>query len=183
MFFVATPFCFIRHIEKLAFTYVIADFLMIATCITIIVFASIHISEKKVWGEGVDAINSSTWLTMVGSAIYAFEGIGVVIPILEVTEKPKQFPKILFAVMLTSMVMSLGIGEYCLFVYGTELNGKPLITMNLPDGPVVWALKGIFSVSVIISISLCCFPANNILEGYIYHSMPSGSKKTWLVNF
>lgn len=69
---------------------------------------------------------------MMGSAIYSFEGIGVVIPILEVTENPKQFPKILLAVMLTSAILFTGFGEYCLFVYGNEMDGKPLITMLLP---------------------------------------------------
>lgn len=88
IFVVATPLTFVRRIEKFAFTHMFADFLVLLTAIVIIVFASIHISEKKVWGEGVQMINESTWLTMIGSSIYAFEGIGVVIPILEVTEKP-----------------------------------------------------------------------------------------------
>ena len=94
-------------------------------------FASIHISEKKVWGDGVDLINKSTWLTMIGSAVFSFEGIGVVLPIIEVTENPKQFPMILLAVLITNMLLYTSFGEFCLFVYGNELEGRPLITMNL----------------------------------------------------
>lgn len=91
---------------------------------------------------------------MIGSAIYAFEGIGVVLPIIEVTENPKQFPTILIAVLLTNLILYTGFGEFCLFVYGSELEGKPLITMNLPYGPVVWVIKILFSINVIISITL-----------------------------
>lgn len=182
LFIVTAPLCFVRRIEKFAFTYVIADFLILITAITILIYAGIHISEKKVWGEGVEMLNTSTWLTMIGSAIYSFEGIGVVIPILEVTANPKQFPKLLLAVMLTNVILFTGFGEFCLFVYGSELEGKPLITMNLPDGPIIWTLKAVFSINVIISISLCAFPANNIIERYVFSGMKDTKVKYWLVN-
>ena len=92
-------------------------------------------------GQGVQAINDSIWLTMIGSAIFSFEGIGVVLPILDATENTKQFPKILLYVMLTNIIVYTGFGEFCLFVYGAkELKGKPLIMMNLPVGPVVYTL-------------------------------------------
>ena len=185
VFLVTTPLIFVRRIEKLAFTYVIADFLILITAITIIVYAILHIQEKgfEKWGEGVPAINESTWLTMIGSSIYSFEGIGVVLPIMEVTANPKQFPKILLLVMLTNAILFTGFGEFCLFVYGAkELEGKPLITMNLPDGPVIYTLKAVFSFNVVVSIALCSFPANNIIESYVFRKLPESKKKFWLIN-
>lgn len=43
VFLVTTPLIFVRRIEKLAFTYVIADFLILITAITILVYAVLHI--------------------------------------------------------------------------------------------------------------------------------------------
>jgi proton-coupled amino acid transporter len=173
----------VRHIEKFAFTYVFADILIILTAITILVYAGLHIHEKKVWGEGVPLLNTSTWLTMIGTAIYSFEGIGMVLPILEVTEDQKQFPKILLYVMITNVILYSFFGEFCLFVWGSELEGKPLITMLLPEGAFVWTIKAIFSINVMISISLCSFPANSIIESYMYKNYKGNeSFKYWLIN-
>lgn len=181
-FVVVTPLLFVRGIEKFAFTYIIADILILITAITIVVFATIHYNETGHWGSGVKAINTNTWLTMIGSAIYAFEGIGVVIPIIEVTENPKQFPKILLAVLITDMILYTSFGEYCLFVYGDELEGKPLITMILKKGLLVWTIKILYSFNVIATITLQAFPANRILESYIYKGMKTSLMKTWLIN-
>ena len=85
--------------------------------------------------------------------------------------------------MLTNVFLYTIFGEYCLFVYGSELVGKPLITMNLPNIPIVYALKAVFCVNVIISISLCSFPANTIFEHYAYKNMRSWTLKTWIINF
>jgi proton-coupled amino acid transporter len=120
---------------------------------------------------------------MIGSAIYSFEGVGVVLPILDVCEDKSKFPKILFAVMVTNVILYSFFGEYCLFVYGkSELEGKPLLTMNLPNIPLVWGIKALFCINVIVSVSLVCFPANNITEGYVFKNLKESRKKYWIIN-
>jgi hypothetical protein len=54
----------------------------------IIVFGFIKVKDHG-WGKGIEAFNEATWLSIIGSAIYSYEGIGVVLPIVEVTENPK----------------------------------------------------------------------------------------------
>jgi uncharacterized membrane protein len=58
---------------------------------------------------------------MIGSAVYSYEGIGVVLPLLEITEKPQMYNKILLYVLLTVMILYVTFGEYCLFIYGDLL--------------------------------------------------------------
>lgn len=90
---------------------------------------------------------------MIGSAVYAYEGIGVVIPLLDVTEKPDLFPKILLLVLCTVFGLYTFFGEFCYFVYGDKLN-DPLITANLPLGIVVYLVKIFFSLNMIITCPL-----------------------------
>jgi len=76
--------------EKFAFTHALADILIFTTAIMIIIFSILHVVDNNgQCGEGIQLINESTWLTIIGSAIYSYEGIGTIIPILEVTENPK----------------------------------------------------------------------------------------------
>lgn len=110
--------------------YIIAIFLIFVTTIVILVFATIHLANNG-WGEGVVLFNSSTFLSMIGSAIYAYEGIGTIIPIMRKAEKPEDAAKVLFYVCATVFLIYCGFATYCYFIYGDELT-QPLITSNLP---------------------------------------------------
>jgi solute carrier family 36 (proton-coupled amino acid transporter) len=121
----------------------IADALIVMTLTVILIYALIHLSEEG-WGTGIDLINTNTWLTMIGASAYAYEGIGIILPLLDVTEKPELYPRILTYVFLTVIALYLGFGGFCLFVYGDKID-KPLITDNLPPGPIVYVTKVLFA--------------------------------------
>lgn len=67
---------------------------------------------------------------MIGSAVYAYEGFGTILPLLDVAEKPEVFEKTLFLVLATVFGVYTSFGVYCYFIYGNELV-DPLITANL----------------------------------------------------
>jgi solute carrier family 36 (proton-coupled amino acid transporter) len=126
---ITTPLSYVRKIEKFAFSYVIADMLIFITTIVILTFATYHVTQKG-WGEGVVPFNTATWLTMIGSAVYAYEGFGTILPLLDVAEKPELFERTLFMVLATVFGVYTSFGVYCYTIYGKELV-DPLITANL----------------------------------------------------
>lgn len=118
---------------------------------------------------------------MIGFSIFSFEGIGVVLPILDVTAKPEHYPKVIIAVLSTVMITYVGFGQFCLFTYGDKLEG--IITSNLPRGTVfVYLIKLAFCFNLFITYPLVLYPTNMIVESYVYKNMPKGPKRKWLKN-
>lgn len=119
---------------------------------------------------------------MIGFSVYSYEGIGIILPILDLTEKPQHYPKILLAVLTTVMVSYIGFGEFCLFTYGTALK-EPIITSNLPRGSVfIYLIKIGFCFNLFITYPLVIYPANMIIETYVYAGMVKSKKRQWLKN-
>lgn len=86
--------------------------------------------EMKTHGSqmsGVDTFNPKTWSTAIGFSVYFFEGIGVVLPINEITAKPESYWKVVIAVLVTTATISVFFGLYCCFAWGDKLD-SPLIT-------------------------------------------------------
>lgn len=169
-FAITTPLSYVREIEKFAFSYVLADFLILLTTIVILVYSTIRIVNE---GNGKDVvmINTATWLSMIGSAVYAYEGFGTILPLLDVAEKPEVFSKTLFYVLATVFVLYTSFGVYNYVVYGSELV-DPLITANLGQGFLVNCIKIAYCVNLILTFPLTVYPANIIIESYVFAKMP-----------
>lgn len=84
------PLCLIRKIEKLSWSHLLADFIILFTFVVIIVYTAIRLSdnEGKI-GPEVQFINPELFIDVIGFAIYSYEGIGVVLPIMDVCACPE----------------------------------------------------------------------------------------------
>lgn len=119
---------------------------------------------------------------MIGSAVYAYEGFGTVLPILDVAERPELFEKTLFAVLSTVFLLYTSFGVYCYFIYGDKLV-DPLITAYLePQGLLVYLIKIAYSINLVITFPLTVYPANIIIESYLFGSMSPSKKRSFFKN-
>lgn len=114
----------------------------------------------------------------IGFAVYAYEGIGVIIPIMDVCACPDQYFKILTIVLIIISTLYIVFSEYCLFVYGVAGLTDPLITASLPQEDwEVWVIYLLFIVNLIFTYPLVIYPANNIIESYLYPGWPKSKKR------
>lgn len=75
--------------------------------------------SKEGFGPGLGAWNNQYW-AMVGFSCYAFEGIGVVMPIMNACECPEKFDRIYFYAMLTLTVVYIVFSDYTYLTFGTN---------------------------------------------------------------
>ena len=62
--------------------------MILATIIIIVIFSVLRIDKFGYPTQDYQFINEGTFLNVIGFAVYAYEGIGVVLPVMDITEKP-----------------------------------------------------------------------------------------------
>ena len=78
----------VRKIEKFSLAFIFGNFLILLSCIVIVIFCFKHINEKGP-GPGFIPFNYSLYWSMVGFSVYCYEGIGVVMPIMATCSCPE----------------------------------------------------------------------------------------------
>jgi proton-coupled amino acid transporter len=187
------PLCLIRKIEVLAPTHLFADVMIVVTLLTLMVYACIRVHKNGGFSY-VPAINGPTFLDAIGSSIYSYEGIGVVLPIYEVTKNPEKIAKNITAVITVVLGIYIAFGFLMLFAYGEALNGSPIITETITQieaashpgqhyvDYVILIMKVLFTLNLIFSFPLVLYPAHIIVEENLYKGWPKSPKRKWCKN-
>ncbi|CAL1290873.1 unnamed protein product [Larinioides sclopetarius] len=103
-----------------------------------------------------------------GTAMYAFEGIGVVLPLENAMATPEDFGG-LNGVLNTGMVvvacLYTAVGFYGYLKYGDDV--KPSITFNLPTGAVSELIRLMFALAIFLSYALQLYVPISIIWPYL----------------
>jgi hypothetical protein len=138
-FLVTTPLVWVRKMERFAPVYFTGNILIFLTLLSIITYASIHaLRDSGFTTEGFLAVNFALWPDAIGFSVYAFDCIGIILPIMDMSENKKQYFTILASVVGFACFLYISFSEYCLFSYGgytvDNPHGliEPLIIDSLP---------------------------------------------------
>ncbi|KAG0006046.1 neutral amino acid transporter [Entomortierella chlamydospora] len=159
------PLVLIRNIARLSFTAVVADAFICFGLIYLYYFDIFRLATEGL--SDVTLFNSKDFALFIGTAVFTFEGIGLVIPITESMKEPEKFPKVLTGVMIgiTVLFTSLGALSYAAFGSKTET----VVLLNLPQkSHFVQTVQGLYSIAIMLSIPLQLFPAIRIMENGIF---------------
>jgi solute carrier family 36 (proton-coupled amino acid transporter) len=89
----------------------------------------------------------------IGFSAYAFEGIGLILPVQEIVEDQKGFKKIVIYVICSCCVIYCSFGLICVSAWQENIT-TPLITDNLPHNAIVWSVKILFAINLVFSYPL-----------------------------
>lgn len=162
------PLVLIRDLTKLSFTSFISSVFILLGLVIIFYFAGIQLYTEGL-GPNIEQFNASTWPMLIGVAVTAFEGIGLILPIQASMERPENFPKVLFVsmVIITSLFVLIGVVGYT--AYGE--NVRSIIILNLDQSNMaVQLIMVLYSVAVFLTAPLQLFPAIKIGESAIFNS-------------
>lgn len=176
------PLAFIRNIAKLGGAALLAD-VCILLGLGYIYYFDISTIARDGINDTVHLFNPRDFTMTIGSAIFTFEGIGLILPIQSSMKQPQRFENLLYTVMLiiTIIFTSVGVLSYATFGDATTVE----IISNLPqDSKLVNAVQCLYSLAVLVGDPVQLFPAMRIIEGALfgYRSGKRDAKTKWKKN-
>lgn len=159
------PLSMIRNLAKLSGTALIADFFILLGLLYLYYWGGLTLARNGV--SDIKLFNSHDWTLFIGTAIFTFEGIGLIIPIQESMKKPAQFTYVLGGVMIGITVIFVSMGALSYAAYGSDV--KTVVILNLPqDSKFVNCVQLFYSLAILLSTPLQLFPAIRILENGLF---------------
>ncbi|KAI0487188.1 transmembrane amino acid transporter [Xylaria cf. heliscus] len=163
---VLVPLSYIRNIAKLGPVALLADVFILIGVSYIYYYDIAHIASEGI-NPTVVLFNPNKYTLMIGSAIFTFEGIGLILPIQSSMAKPERFEWLLGVVMFLITIIFTAVGALCYATFGKDTSIE--IINNYPQtSKFVNAVQFLYSLAVLAGNPVQLFPALRILEGAIF---------------
>ncbi|KAI1427732.1 transmembrane amino acid transporter [Xylaria sp. FL1777] len=163
---VLIPLSYIRNIAKLGPVALLADVFILIGVSYIYYYDIAHIASEGI-NPTVVLFNPSKYTLMVGSAIFTFEGIGLILPIQSSMAKPDRFEWLLGVIMFLITIIFTAVGILCYATFGKDTSIE--IINNYPQtSKFVNAVQFLYSLAVLAGNPVQLFPAIRILEGGLF---------------
>ncbi|KAI9282186.1 transmembrane amino acid transporter protein-domain-containing protein [Sporodiniella umbellata] len=159
---VLVPFSLVRHIARLSFAIILADALILFGLFCVIYFTADQLKNAGI-GPNVAAVNPENFALMIGTATFSFEGIGLLIPIVESMRRPEKFPFVLTVGMMIVTGIYILIGTLSYLAYGDKIQASLTIAVEL-----------LYSLAICLTSPFMLFPALKIIENGIFGRFKSG---------
>ncbi|KAJ2649384.1 hypothetical protein IWW40_003231 [Coemansia sp. RSA 1250] len=111
--------------------------------------------------------NPARFPLLVGTAVYSFEGVTLVIPILESLQNKHSFSRVLTLAITLCLGLFLCVGSLSYLTFGERV--EAVVLLNLPNTSS-WTLtvQLLYSIAILFSMPLQLFPAVRIMEDMMF---------------
>jgi len=159
------PLVLIRNLAKLSTTALVADVFILAGLIYIFGSEAAIMADRG--HADVAFFNAKDWPLLIGTAVFSFEGIGLVIPITDAMKVPRKFPKVLTGVMLFLMVLFCGGGVMSYLTFGSDVQTVVIVNLDTTS-KFTQVVQFLYSLAILLSVPLQLFPAVRIMENGLF---------------
>lgn len=172
-FLLYIPLSWIRKIKNFSFTALIADVFILMGLGYIFYYDLVTLSS-----EGYQPIiwfNFESFPLFIGTALFAFEGICLILPISDSMAEPNSFGNVLTLCLTFIGLLFITIGATGYLTFGDSV--ATVVFLNLPKGSLlVWSLQVFYVIAIMLSFPLCVYPAIRITEEVLFGINETGKK-------
>ncbi|ORY37740.1 hypothetical protein LY90DRAFT_459332 [Neocallimastix californiae] len=146
------PLSWIRKIQNFSITSLVADvFILIG--LVYIISSDLFIISSNGHSNNYTLFNSDKFPLFLGTAIFAYEGIGLIIPLQRSMKEPEKFPKVLRNSMYIISLAMFIVGGLSYYIFGDDVH--TIIFMNVfPDSIVGTVVRALYTLAIVFSFPL-----------------------------
>ncbi|KAJ2389604.1 hypothetical protein GGI05_003452 [Coemansia sp. RSA 2603] len=159
------PLALIRQIRYFAPVALVANVLIIASLGYLLGFDLWAIVSNG--PAPIVNYNPERFPLLVGTAVYSFEGVTLVIPILDSLKEKREFPRVLTLAIMLCLGLFLCVGSLSYSTFGESV--EAVVLLNLPNESS-WTIlvQLLYSIAILFSMPLQLFPAVKIMEAMMF---------------
>jgi solute carrier family 36 (proton-coupled amino acid transporter) len=194
------PLSWVRQIKHFSLTSLIAD-VFILLGLSYILFYDLRILLTKGIAPNIINFNMESFSLFIGTSMFAFEGICLILPISDSMKRPEKFGSVLYVliyfslrlfffinvILLCSTISMISIGATFLLVgtvgyltFGDKV--ETIVFLNLPsDSKIVPPIQFLYVIAIMLSVPLTAYPSIKIFEGAIFGS--KNGKSSYMVKW
>ena len=178
---VYSPLAWVRELQYFSFGYILGCLMIVFTAIVVSTYCVKGIMEDGPMNDGFRAVNPKNFWYMIGFSFYSFEGIGVVMPVMEQTKNPENFSKILTAALITLAVIFTFFATLCYYYFGD--NVENIVIYSFEHDWFINLTELAFCVNLICTYPLAIYAVNQSIEDFIFEKTEKESfREKWLRN-
>lgn len=171
------PFCLLRSLNMLAVPMLMSNVAILGV-ISWCFYCGFSQMDKEGPALKIVAVNWEGLPIFFGCVVFAFEGIGLIMPIQAVMAEPTHLPRLLRFGMLFLGTLYAIFGTVCYMAFG--LGTQAMVTFNIPAGKISSFLRLFYCFAISFSYPVMIFPVFQLLEGR-YRKLKKSSAPRGLV--
>eukprot|EP00127_Corallochytrium_limacisporum_P002376 Clim_evm17s119 gene=Clim_evmTU17s119 len=176
---VLVPLTWVRRLKYFALTNMIANVVIFSTLAYILAEDAVILSVRGP-GPNVALSQWDTALVMLGTAIFSFEGIAMIVPIELAMKEPEKLPDLFTKIMYLIVAILVVFGGINYLTYGDQT--ESIITLNLGGVPAL-IIQLSYCLAILFTFPLMAFPACRVIERLVYPNDDRKSlRKKWTKN-
>ncbi|CAK0840627.1 unnamed protein product [Prorocentrum cordatum] len=184
------PLTWVRQIRFFTLTNLLASVLVLASAAYMLTSFCVQLAAAGV-AEGVQWFALPGTCVYFGTAAYAFEGIGVLLPIENSMAEPNRLPAVVCYTLGGTSLLQIAFAGTAYLLYGesTSRRDRSIVTLSLSSGPALGGIAAVelvqvaWILEVLLTFPLQLFPAAGLVEpacfrGGSFRQRRSGRKWT-----